>query len=318
MRRRQPSRPIGCRSSRRAARSRAIPKDHPSHARYATLTPPAARRRLYHGRRPPDGWAGCRPGTQSRQHEPDVGPRCATQGPDRGSAPDRTRGAAVGQWRAANLPAMRLCLSRCRRCPPLHPLLRRRLTRPDAAHDARRNAEDPADQRLSAQSRHDAGGHVASASVQQHQLPFSRRPRQSERHCRQRHALDGAGRGLRHRDRGAQGSHQGNLLVSSASSRQRRCADGKRHVRSHNHRRRLRRCPRDRWRPGTPAGADAGRPRLARHDRGLRDPVPGNRHALPDGQRATPTDYHHAIRRGAALAHPRAILRRLGRSHGWS
>src|SRR5262249_50808942 len=43
------------------------------------------------------------------------------------------------------------------------------------------------------------------ASVQQHELPFPRQPRGPRRHLRQRHALDGAGRDLRHRDHPAQG-----------------------------------------------------------------------------------------------------------------
>jgi hypothetical protein len=120
------------------------------------------------------------------------------------------------------------------------------VARPDAAHEAWRDPEGPAHQRPAAQPRFGAPGSFASASIQQHELPFPRRALQPERHRRQRHALDGARQVVRHRDHAARGPHARHILVSCAPPRLRRCAGGERHGRRHHRRRRLRRCAGDR------------------------------------------------------------------------
>ena len=104
--------------------------------------------------------------------------------------------------------ALRLHLSRHWWRTALRAQLRGRLARSNPAHEARRDPQDPHAQRLPAQPRPDADGPEQPASVQQHELSFSRQPLGPRRHLRQRHALDGAGRDLRHRNHPAQGPHQ--------------------------------------------------------------------------------------------------------------
>ena len=67
-----------------------------------------------------------------------------------GPAAGRARGPPLRQRRAQHQPALRLYLSRHRRLAPLPARLRRRAG-PDAAHEAWRDPEDPAHQRLAAQ-----------------------------------------------------------------------------------------------------------------------------------------------------------------------
>ena len=235
-----------------------------------------------------------RPHARTRRGEP---AGCAGDG----SAADRARGPPLGERRAAHQPALCLRLSRHRRLSPLPAQLRRRAC-PDAAHEARRDPEDPAHQRPAAQPRSPAHHLLVSAPVQQHEPAFPRRALQPERHRRQRHAADGAGKELRHRDRAARGPHARHLLVPSAFPRLGRCAGRERHGGRHRRRRRLRRCAGDRPRARARHAVVGGRVRRLLHGRGLRHALSGRGDALPGDQRPAAADDRHAAGGGAALA----------------
>ena len=86
----------------------------------------------------------------------------------------------------------------------------------DPAPEAGRRAAHQAHQRHASQPRSHADRPFAAASVQHHQFSLPWIACQSERHLRQCHAHDGAGRELRHRDRHTFRPYPWDQLVSPA------------------------------------------------------------------------------------------------------